>query len=202
MGYGMPGPAPARSSLVWVAIVVPLVLILVGAGLWAYVASNSHHSPTRSAVGTTTSATAATTTTTDSSSNTQYQVGDCLKVWGTANDSHWVAADCGTIDANYKVAFKTDGPAGQCPQGEYTTVTQIGSDAYQLCLEMNVQQGDCVQQNDSNSVKVPCGSPSESFRVTGILTGTTDDAGCSQDTTKYRSYTQPTPMVVCLAPPN
>jgi hypothetical protein len=135
-------------------------------------------------------------------------VGQCVKLDGIAMAPKVDITNCDSTDANYKVAAREDDDSSKCPDSNDTSVTQTGSDSYNLCLQLNVKQGDCIEKSSlSATTKVACASATGGmanittyYRVTDVLTGTTDDSGCSQAATQDLKYTEPDPMVVCLGP--
>ncbi|MQY18091.1 LppU/SCO3897 family protein [Nocardia macrotermitis] len=130
------------------------------------------------------------------------QVGQCVKVGGTNTDPKVDITDCGSIDANYKVAERQDKSSSSCPDGNYASVWQTGSGGYNLCLQLNVKEGDCLDKQFDNTTKVTCGSSEANYRVTNVLTGTTSADTCSNAATKYLTYSKPEQMVVCLSSVN
>lgn len=127
------------------------------------------------------------------------QVGQCVKVAGTTNDPKVDITDCGSIDANYKVVEREDKSTAPCPDSNDASVWETGSGGYNLCLQLNVQQGDCLNKESDNTTKVLCDSSDVTYKVTDVLTGTTSDSGCSNSAGKYLTYAKPDPMVVCLS---
>ncbi|WP_157121062.1 LppU/SCO3897 family protein [Nocardia miyunensis] len=127
------------------------------------------------------------------------QVGQCVKVGGTTNDPKVDITDCSSMDANYKVAERQDKSTSTCPDGNYASVWQTGSGGYNLCLQLNVDEGDCLDKQYDNTVKVTCDSAEANYRVTNVLHNTTNDSGCSNSATKYLTYSKPEEMVVCLS---
>lgn len=126
------------------------------------------------------------------------QVGQCVKLSGTSHDPKFNITSCDSMDANYKVVDNKDGST--CPDDADASAWQTGKYSYHLCLQMNVKQGDCLHDGLNYHTKVGCGSSDADYKVTGVLTGATDDTGCSDDTKKFAKYTKPEAMVVCLGP--
>lgn len=127
------------------------------------------------------------------------QVGQCVKVAGTTHDPKVDITDCSSMDANYKVAERQDKSTSTCPDGNYASVWQTGSGGYNLCLQLNVKDGDCLNKQYDNTTKVACDSPEANYKVTNVLNNTTSDSGCSNSATKYLTYSKPEEMVVCLS---
>ncbi|MFF3571828.1 hypothetical protein ACFYXQ_29015 [Nocardia jiangxiensis] len=127
------------------------------------------------------------------------QVGQCVKVAGTTNDPKVDITDCSSMDANYKVAERQDKSSSTCPEGNYASVWQTGSGGYNLCLQLNVKDGDCLNKQFDNTTKVACDSSEANYKVTNVLNNTTSDSGCNNSATKYLTYSKPEEMVVCLS---
>jgi hypothetical protein len=80
-------------------------------------------------------------------------VGECVTVGGAATDADVDEADCGGDDVLYKVTADD----GDCDINEVNyTVSVKGSDAVDLCLFWEVEEGDCIKEGTSSDVKVSC----------------------------------------------
>jgi hypothetical protein len=130
-------------------------------------------------------------------------VGDCIKV----NNASSVNADVEKIDCNdpnaaYKVAATYDDSSASCPDADnsnYVSYTESGRGDLTLCLILNAKEGECFAQGDADK-KVDCASSEATFKVTKVLTGTTDPAGCPEGTEDGYVYAEP-PTVQCFGAP-
>jgi hypothetical protein len=81
------------------------------------------------------------------------EVGECVIVGGTTVDAEVDEADCGGDDVLYKVAADD----GECDVIEVNYTVEVnGSDAVNLCLEWDVQSGDCVRLGTDKDERVDC----------------------------------------------
>jgi hypothetical protein len=120
------------------------------------------------------------------------EVGDCITVKDAA-DADVEKIDCNDGSASYKVAAKLDGASATCPDGDYVTYTQSGrrTSDLTLCLMLNAKEGECFQEASDSDTKVACSDPKASFKVTKIITGTTETDGCPEGTENGRIYSDP-----------
>ncbi|KAA1427395.1 LppU/SCO3897 family protein [Nocardioides antri] len=83
------------------------------------------------------------------------EVGECVTVGGSTTDAEVEEAECGGDDVLYKVVADD----GACDVIEVNyTVSVSGKDAVDLCLEWEVEPGDCVKVGTDKDDKVDCAS--------------------------------------------
>ncbi|HEX6344065.1 LppU/SCO3897 family protein [Umezawaea sp.] len=118
-------------------------------------------------------------------------VGQCASVSRAANEPRFTALDCGSDQANVKVAKVVAQTGEGCPTGgaTYSTFTSTVT----LCLVPNLVEGSCYgQDRASGLLKVPCGT-AQSVKVAKVLGG---GANCGEQ----RAVVYPEPAVTfCLA---
>lgn len=131
------------------------------------------------------------------------EVGDCILVNSASTTNADVEkVDCNDPKAAYKVAATFDESTASCPDAQnsnYVSYTESGRGSLTLCLILNAKEGDCFISGDSDE-KVECTDPKASFKVTKILTGTTDPQGCPEGTEDGYVYAEP-PTVQCFGDP-
>ncbi|WNV82004.1 hypothetical protein [Umezawaea sp. Da 62-37] len=117
-------------------------------------------------------------------------VGECAAVTRAVDTPRFRAVDCGSDEANVKVAKIVQQVGGPCPAGgaAYSTFT-LG---VKLCLIPNLVEGSCYGADKETSlVKVPCGT-AKSVKVVKVLGG---GAACGEQ----RAVVYPEPAVTfCL----
>lgn len=119
----------------------------------------------------------------------QVATGQCASISGAADAPRFTALDCGSDQANVKVAKIVD--QGPCPSSGsgYSTYTS----GVTLCLMPNFVEGSCYgQDQEAGLLKVPCGA-AQSVKVAKVLGG---GAACGEQHTV--SYPEP-PVTFCLA---
>ena len=118
-------------------------------------------------------------------------VGQCASVTRAADAPRFTALDCGSDQANVKVAKVVAQKGEGCPAGgsAYSTFTA----SVTLCLIPNLVEGSCYGQDKAAGLlKVPCGT-AQSVKVAKVLGG---GAACGEQ----RSVAFPEPAVTfCLA---
>jgi len=116
----------------------------------------------------------------------ELQVGDCLKVSGSAEQPEAVEAQCGSMESTYKVVAKVEN-TGQCPSdadSSYSVRTGFGSNAGTACVDIDWVVGGCMSvdpDGGDNPVRVPCDDTSvhNRQRATQILTGVASVDQCT-----------------------
>jgi hypothetical protein len=134
------------------------------------------------------------------------KVGDCIKVNNaSATNADVERIDCNDKDAAYKVAVTFDDLPAKCPELEAGGEIQAAYVSYEeesrvlLCMTLNAKEGECFQEGSADK-RVGCTDPNATFKVSKILTGTTDPAGCPEDTVGGYVYPKPA-MVQCFSDP-
>ncbi|WP_106185423.1 LppU/SCO3897 family protein [Umezawaea tangerina] len=119
----------------------------------------------------------------------QVAAGQCASISGSTEAPRFTTLDCGSDQANVKVAKVVE--QGPCPVGgaTYSTYTADAT----LCLIPNFVEGSCYgQDQESGLLKVPCGT-AQSVKVTKVLGA---GAACGEQ----RAVAYPEPAVTfCLA---
>jgi hypothetical protein len=128
------------------------------------------------------------------------EVGDCIKV-NNAATADVEKIDCNDPAATYKVAVTKDETGADCPTPNdfyvsYTETGGKGSDLL-LCLTLNAKEGDCFNLGTTSDTKVACTDPKANAKVSKILTGTADPAGCPEGPDNAYVYPEPK-LVQCL----
>jgi hypothetical protein len=219
-GYGgaqpPPEPPKKRTGLV-VAIIVVAVLVLGGAGAGVYLlnkddgggtanptttsAPDETDTTTTTADGTTEDTTEGTTTeeTAEPGLAIDAQPGDCIKVnVASATDADVETVDCATPEAIYKVATREDDDSGSCPNDQYVSYSEENS--LLLCLQLNVEEGQCLQVTDIDDKRADCATPEATHKVVGVLDGVDDETQCADTATEVITYPKP-PLTICLGEP-
>lgn len=114
--------------------------------------------------------------------------GQCAGISGTAKAPRFTALDCGSDQANVKVAKVVE--QGGCPArgAGYSTYTS----GVTFCLMPNFVEGSCYSRDQEAGVlKVPCGT-ARSVKVVKVLGG---GATCGEERTV--AYQEP-PVTFCL----
>ncbi len=118
-------------------------------------------------------------------------VGQCASVSRAADAPRFTPLDCGSDQANVKVAKVVAQTGEGCPAGgsSYSTFTS----SVTLCLIPNLVEGSCYGQDRvAGLLKVPCGT-AQSVKVAKVLGG---GAACGEQ----RAVSYPEPAVTfCLA---
>lgn len=130
-------------------------------------------------------------------------VGDCIKVNSVSvTDADVEKVECTDPAASYKVAATFDDSSAECPGGtdsDYVSYTESGKGDLTLCLTLNAKEGECFKNGDA-AEKVGCSEANADVKVAKILTGTTDESGCPEETVAFLAYPEPK-MVLCLSDP-
>ncbi|MFD9733607.1 hypothetical protein [Umezawaea sp. NPDC059074] len=117
-------------------------------------------------------------------------VGQCATVSRVVNEPRFTPADCGSDQANVKVAKVLDQAWAPCPTGgaAYSTFTSTNT----LCLMPNLVEGSCYGESRAAGLaKVPCGT-AKAVKVVKVLGG---GAACGEQ----RAVAYPEPAVTfCL----
>lgn len=95
-------------------------------------------------------------------------VGKCVTLSGSSTDVNADEATCGADGVLYKVLADD----GNCDKTELSyTITLTGADAANLCLDWEVQPGDCVKITTVNEPdeKVACAPSSDGSTVVKIV---------------------------------
>ncbi|MGB3439257.1 MAG: hypothetical protein WBA97_10955 [Actinophytocola sp.] len=135
-----------------------------------------------------------------------YGAGDCVKVVdGGRYATEVEKIDCAERDAIYEVGLYLDDPAESCPAESYSSYEQTGGKQhrYKLCLMLNAAPGDCLRVPAivlGEEKKVACTSDEANRKVTKVIDGAADDAGCGPGSAEdARVYPEPR-RTVCLGP--
>ncbi|GAC70452.1 hypothetical protein GS4_35_00280 [Gordonia soli NBRC 108243] len=130
------------------------------------------------------------------------RIGDCVNLSGTMLDAKIDHAVCGSPTSNYKVVAKVenkDACASDVDQSYY--VTFAGREQGALCLDIDWVENSCmtIPSGTESPTHSPCTpGKASTVRVLKILTGTTDENRCPDDTTKYYTYDE-RKIVACVA---
>ncbi|MFD5829191.1 hypothetical protein [Lentzea sp. NPDC060358] len=121
------------------------------------------------------------------------RVGDCARISGALDNPTYQALDCGSEEANVKIAKVLRWNESKCPSGGMDYSTYTGDST--LCLMPNFVQGSCYGQDEETGIaKVDC-TTKNSVRVARVLTGSTNGAACGES----RAAIFPEPAVTfCL----
>lgn len=170
---GVQPSAPKRSKFAWLKFALPIVIVVLVAGGYAV----NYFTGTDGA-----------------------KVGDCLAVTEFTSKADPKQADCGTAEANVKVAAKV-GDNESCPEGPYDEYSQSGRISYKLCLMINAKQGECLANFGAGTAgykKVPCSDPAKEVEFVKIVDGQADKAACEgTEATNAISYSTP-PTTMCV----
>ncbi|OXM53585.1 hypothetical protein CFP75_06685 [Amycolatopsis alba DSM 44262] len=165
--------APKRSKIGWLRFAIPVLVVVIGGGLFLY----NHFTGTGSA-----------------------QAGECLSVTEfsrTADEPK--KADCGAQEANVKIGARVAGDES-CPEGDYDTISMSGRMSYKLCLVVNVKQGDCLKGYLSKTAgyqKVSCTDPAKDAEMVKVA-AVSDQATCEgTEATGVATYSTP-PTTLCI----
>jgi hypothetical protein len=124
---------------------------------------------------------------------TAAKAGDCARISGALDSPKYQAFDCGSEQANVKIAKVLDWNEKTCPSGgmDYSTYTGDAT----LCLMPNFVEGSCYgQDTDAGIAKVDCATK-DSVKVAKVFTGKADQAACGAS----RAAVFPEPAVTfCL----
>ncbi len=122
------------------------------------------------------------------------EVGECVTVEGTSTDPDVETAECGGDDVLYKVVADD----GECDLTEVSyTVTVRGSDAVDLCLFWDVEEGDCVKEGVDKDEKVAC-EEAKAGEVIAQVKSVHEDAKSKCAKTEYAFVNEKRDQVVCL----
>ncbi|HEX7308683.1 LppU/SCO3897 family protein [Lentzea sp.] len=121
------------------------------------------------------------------------RAGDCARISGALDSPRYQALDCGSEQANVKVAKVLQWNESKCPSGGMDYSTYTGDST--LCLMPNFVQGSCYGQDaEAGIAKVDCATK-DAVKVDKVLTGSTDGAACGDS----RAAVFPEPAVTfCL----
>lgn len=124
-------------------------------------------------------------------------VGQCVSLSGTATDADVDEADCGDDGVLYKVTADD----GACDAIEVNyTVSVNGSDAVDLCLEWDVEPGECVKVGTDKDELVDCAQTTgdtETFKVTSVEKGA---AGKCAKKREIPRVNEKRDTLICVAP--
>ena len=215
-GGGFPPEPPKKNTGRIVAIVVIAVLVLAGAGIGIFFATkgddgNNTAGGSSSTTASDTSDTSSSedeTTTEDEDTTTEdegggaaidAQPGDCIKVnVASSTNADVETVDCDSEDAIYRVGTREEDSTGTCPNEQYVQYTEEGQ--LLLCLQLNVQDGECLKVSDTADERAECDSPDATHRVIDVIDGVDDETQCGDEATEVITYPQP-PLTVCLVSP-
>ncbi|WP_330271312.1 hypothetical protein OG205_29850 [Lentzea sp. NBC_00516] len=121
------------------------------------------------------------------------QPGDCARISGALDNPKYQAFDCGSEQANVKIAKVLDWNEKTCPSGGMDYSTYTGDST--LCLMPNFVEGACYGQNsDTGIAKVDCATK-DSVKVARVVSGKADRAACGDS----RAAVFPEPAITfCL----
>lgn len=121
------------------------------------------------------------------------QVGDCARISGALDNPKYQALDCGSEQANVKIAKILPWNEKACPSGGMDYSTYTGDSTF--CLMPNFVEGACYGQDpDTGIAKVDCATR-DAVKVARVLRGKADRAACG----KSRAAVFPEPAVTfCL----
>ncbi|MCX4097231.1 hypothetical protein [Nocardia sp. alder85J] len=143
------------------------------------------------------------------------KVGDCVALSGSSFDVKVQKISCGDPATVYKVG-SVSADSGACPGPDYESVTTTGGHRNsKICLELNVQQGDCVDMDklSASSKKIDCATAARAgsgigtttyIKIGRIIDGSTTRTDCGADFGENDTivYPQPNPRVLCLVSPD
>lgn len=104
-----------------------------------------------------------------SSSAANLGVGDCLKTGGTPERPEVTRVECGSADANFKVAA-TVANSDQCPadvDSYYSMKSTFSDNSTTICMDIDWVVGDCMSidpTNDKDPLRVNCDDSSVPHR--------------------------------------
>lgn len=104
------------------------------------------------------------------------RAGDCARISGALDNPRYEALDCGSEQANVKIAKVLDWNEKTCPSGgmDYSTYTADAT----LCLMPNFVEGACYgQDSESGIARVDCVTK-DSVKVAKVVSGKADQAAC------------------------
>lgn len=113
--------------------------------------------------------------------------GDCINIVSASiTDPKIEKVECGSQNAAYKVAKNLDSASDKCPEGDYGSYSESGrrGSGFTLCLMLNAAEGDCFKTEGNfvsgKTSKVACDASAD-FKISKIVTGSTDKAACGSD---------------------
>lgn len=127
------------------------------------------------------------------------QTGDCVEMTSTSIKSGYDLEDCASEDANYRVARRLDGKAGNCPPGDYEVYRGKAYGFKQrprLCLVLNALPGECLSEVKGIPRRVACTERAE-HRVTSVVEKYGHRCAAGEKTFTYSSP----PSTTCLGKP-
>ncbi|MET9232309.1 hypothetical protein [Lentzea sp. NPDC003310] len=104
------------------------------------------------------------------------RAGDCARISGALDNPTYQALDCGSEQANVKIAKVLDWNEKTCPSGgmDYSTYTGDAT----LCLMPNFVEGACYgQDSEAGIAKVDC-TAKDSVKVAKVVSGKADQTAC------------------------
>jgi hypothetical protein len=123
-------------------------------------------------------------------------VGDCVRVNSVSTtDADLDKVDCTDPDAAYKVTATGTDESCDTAESTYYEENKDGDTTTTLCLQPNVQAGDCFKigdNADSADAKVQCGDTKGEDGVVKVLKfdhTTSDPSVCPDGTEQYLNYT-------------
>lgn len=207
LGQGPPEPPQKNKTPMIVAIVAIAVLVIGGATVGIIFATKDSG---KSATQTTTQTSEGTATTDEEETTTEEPVvsgeaydaepGDCIKVnVASSTEAEVEIVGCSEDEAIYRVGTREETDTADCPNDQYVTYTEQGR--LLLCLQLNVEKGDCLQVTDTADAFVDCSDPNVTNVVLDVLDGVDDETQCTQDGLE-QAVTYPEPeLTVCLGGP-
>ncbi|MCS7478900.1 hypothetical protein ACFFQW_36210 [Umezawaea endophytica] len=113
--------------------------------------------------------------------------GDCINIVSASiTDPKIEKVECGASNAAYKVAKNLDSASDECPTGDYGSYSESGRrrSGFTLCLMLNATEGECFKTEGNfvsgKTSKVTCDASAD-FKVSKVVTGSTDKAVCGGD---------------------
>lgn len=215
LGQGPPEPPKNKTPMI-VAIVAIAVLVIGGATVGIIFATKD--SGTNSAEQTTTAATGKSASgeettdgeTTEEETTAEEEVtsgeaydaepGDCIKVnVASATEAEVEIVGCSDDAAIYRVGTREETDTESCPNDQYVTYTEQGR--LLLCLQLNVEPGDCIEVTDTADSFVDCADPNVTNVVLDVFDGVDDETQCTQEGVE-QAVTYPEPkLTICLGGP-
>jgi hypothetical protein len=125
----------------------------------------------------------------------QLNVGDCVTLSGTGDNTAIGKTTCGSTGSNYKIIDKAP-PNGQCPTDADHT---WGTDQSALCLDIDWVIGGCMELTPNDPKRIDCttrGTPN-GVKVVEVKQHTTNVNTCS--TSNRGIVYQQRQFVVCVA---
>ncbi|WP_156757543.1 LppU/SCO3897 family protein [Actinokineospora pegani] len=111
------------------------------------------------------------------------EVGECIKVnRAEADDADVDKIDCSEPGAVFVITKRSESSVGRCPEGDFLQYTSRGRGGagYGLCLALNVEKGDCLNDLESaeKAARVDCAGAQ--YEVLDVLDGETEKTKCRE----------------------